>query len=314
MSQDLCFVGVDVSLASLEVAFRPQGHTERFPNDDRGIDALVRRCQSLAPERIVLEATGGLEVPLAVALSDAGLPVAVLNPKRVRAFADAQGQRAKTDPLDAELLALFAERIRPEVRPPKQEHTRHLGEILTRRRQLVQMRVAEENRLCRVADAGVRANVQAHIDWLRGQEDHLQKELRAYIESNALWKERDQLLQGVPGVGPVVSQTLLAGLPELGRLNRRQIASLVGLAPYNRDSGKKRGKKWISGGRGEVRSALYMGVLSAVRYNPPLSECYRRLRDRGKEAKVALVACARKLLTILNALVRSGRAWEPGPA
>lgn len=305
------FVGIDVSKAHLDVASRPDGTRERVPNDPAGIAALVDRLTALAPALIVLEATGGLEAPAAAALGAAGLPVAIINPRQARRFAEARNQPAKTDAIDAAMLAHFAEAMRPEPRPLPDEQTRHLEAILARRRQLLEIRTAERNRLQAATAAAVRRDLEAHVRFLDRHLAALDGELDRVIQASPLWRARDDLLRSAPGVGKVVSRTLLAALPELGALSGRQLSKLAGLAPLSRDSGTLVGKRHIQGGRAEVRSAVYMATLSGVRYNPALRAFYRRLRAAGKEKKVALIACARKLLTILNALVRTGRPFDP---
>jgi transposase len=311
MDQTATFVGIDVSKARLDGYCRPDGLTFQHPNDDAGIAAIVDHLTALRPALIVLEATGGLEAPLAAALAAAGLPVAVVNPRQVRDFARATGKLAKTDALDAAVLAHFAEAIRPQARPLPDEQARQLEAILARRRQLIQMRTAERNRLATVAPKAVRQDLASHIKYLDRRIEQMDGELEEAIRSSAAWREKDDLLRGVPGVGRVVAQTLLAALPELGTTGNRRIVALAGLAPMARDSGTLRGRRRIVGGRGEVRSALYMAVLSAVRFNPVLKAFYGRLRAAGKPPKVAQTAAMRKLLTILNAMVRSGRAWDP---
>jgi len=311
MDRTATFVGIDVSKARLDGHCRPDGSTFREPNDEPGIAAVVDRLTALRPALIVLEATGGLEAPLAAALAAAGLPVAVVNPRQVRDFARATGTLAKTDALDAAVLAHFAEAIRPEARGLPDEQARQLEAILARRRQLIRMRTAERNRLATVTPKAVRQDLASHIKYLDRRIKQLDGELEEAVRSSAAWREKDDLLRGVPGIGKVVAQTLLAALPELGTTGNRRIVALAGLAPMARDSGTLRGRRRIVGGRGEVRGALYMAVLSAVRFNPVLKAFYGRLRAAGKPPKVAQTAAMRKLLTILNAMVRSGRAWDP---
>jgi transposase len=306
------FVGLDVSKARLDGHVRPDGAAFSEANDEAGIAATVARLQALRPALVVLEATGGLEAPLAAALAAAGLPAAVVNPRQVRDFAKATGRLAKTDAIDAAVLAHFAEAIRPQARAVPDEQARHLEGLLTRRRQLVAMRTAERNRLAATAGpTAVRRDLEAHLKYLDRRLGEMDKQLEQAIQASDLWRARDDLLRGVPGIGPVVSRTLVAALPELGTLSGRRIAALAGLAPVARDSGTLKGRRRIAGGRGEVRSALYMAALSAVRFNPVLKAFYGRLKAAGKPPKVALTAAMRKLLTILNAMVRSGRAWDP---
>jgi transposase len=307
------FVGIDVAKAHLDLADQA-GSLGRMPNTEAGIASVIDRLTERRPERIVVEATGGLEMPLVAALAAAGLPVVVVNPRQVRDFARALGRLAKTDALDAAVLALFAERIRPEVRPIPDEQARALTALIGRRRQLIEIRVAERNRLGTASTPAVRANLEAHISYLSGQIDELDQQLAAAIEASPAWRAKDQLLRGIPGIGPVASRTLLAMVPELGTLDRGRIAALVGLAPLNCDSGAMRGRRTIFGGRAEARSVLYMATVSAVRYNPTLKAFYGRLRAAGKPAKVALTAAARKLLTIADAILRTGRPWQaPSP-
>lgn len=302
------FIGIDVARDSLEVASRPAGESWRVANDAVGIAALLARLVALRPSLIVLEATGGLEMPVVAALGSAGLPVVAVNPRQVRDFAKAIGKLAKTDALDARVLAHFADGVRPAVRPLPDAATQALGALVTRRRQLVEMLTAEENRRHTAPD-GIRADIQAHILWLRKRLNGVDHELRQAVHSSALWREQEDLLRSVPGIGPVVSVTLLADLPELGTLDRKQITALVGLAPLNRDSGTMRGKRTIWGGRATVRAALYMAALVGSRCNPVLRALYERLVAAGKLKKVALVACMRKLLTILNALLKGRTRW-----
>lgn len=306
-----CCVGVDVSKNHLDVHLRPQGEAFRLTNDPEGIAALVARLVPLAPTCIVLEATGGLEVPAAAALAAAGLIPSLVNPRQARDFAKATGRLAKTDKIDAAALAHFAEAIRPPARPLPDAAAQAFTALLTRRRQLIEMHVAESNRLPTAASTTVRRNIEKHLRWLDSQLKDLDGALAEAVQASPLWRAKEDLLRGVPGIGPTVAFTLLAELPELGTLSRRQIASLAGLAPRNRDSGRFRGQRCIGGGRAEVRSALYMASLSAARHNPLLRVFYQRLRAAGKLAKVALVAVARKLLTIINAMLRDDRAWDP---
>jgi transposase len=304
------FVGIDVAKARLDVAVRPSGDQWAVPNDETGIGQLVTRLQELAPSLVVLEATGGLEIPLAAALAIAGLPLAVVNPRQVRDFAKAVGKLAKTDALDAQLLARFADAIRPTPRPLPEAQAQALSAVLARRRQVIGMLVAEQQRLG-TALATVRPRIEAHIAWLRQELTQLDAELQATIRQSPVWREKERLLRTVPGVGPVLSMTLVADLPELGQLNRKQIAALVGLAPLNCESGILRGRRIIWGGRGRVRAALYMSTLVAVKHNPVLRAFYDRLLAAGKPKKVALIACMHKLLLTLNALLRQGVAWHP---
>lgn len=304
------FVGIDVSKATLDVALRPSDETWQSSNDEAGITQLVSRLKQPKIQLIVIEATGGWELAVVSALVEVGLPVAVVNPRQVRDFAKSLGRLAKTDRLDARILAHFGEAIHPEPRPLPDAQARALQALLTRRRQLIEMLVAEKNRQALIHPDFL-GDLQAHIGFL---EDHLQdldQQLRSLLAESPIWREKDELLQSVPGVGPVTSATLLAELPELGQLNRKKIAALVGVAPFHRDSGVYRGKRTIWGGRAPVRSTLYMATLSAKRFNPIIKEFYDRLVKAGKPPKVALTACMRKLLTILNAMMQSGTAWQP---
>lgn len=293
----------------LDVAERPGDAAWRVRNDEPGIAALVERLREREPAVVVLEATGGLEYPLAAALAAAHLPMVVVNPRQVRDFARATGRLAKTDALDAQVLAQFGEAVEPQPRPlPDQAH-QELAALVMRRRQLVEMLTAERNRL-RTAARAVRRDIQQHIRWLERRLGDLDGDLGQAIRSSPMWQEQDDLLQSTPGVGPVASATLLAQLPELGRLSHKEIAALVGVAPLNRDSGTLRGRRIVWGGRAHVRAVLYMATLVASRHNPVVKAFYDRLVAAGKPKKVALTACMRKLLTILNAMVRSHASWQ----
>jgi transposase len=309
VTDSAAFVGIDVSKDTLDVHVLPSAGAFGLPNDPDGIARLAARLSAAPPELVVLEATGGLEYAAAAALAAAGLAVAVVNPRQARDFARATGRLAKTDKIDAATLALFAQRVRPQPRPLPDESAREFEALLQRRRQLLEMRSAEQNRLGGATATKVRASLQAHIDWLSRQLGKVDEELAAAVQASPVWRVKDELLQSIKGVGPALSLTLLAALPELGTLNRQQVAALAGLAPLNRDSGKLRGKRSVVGGRAEVRGVLYMAALSAARYNPQLREFSERLRGAGKAAKVRLVAVARKLLTIANAVLRDGRPW-----
>jgi len=306
----MLFIGIDVAKAQLEFACQPRGESGTVPNADDGIRELVTRCQALTPTLIVLEATGGYEAALVAALATAGLPVVVANPRQVRDFAKATGQLAKTDALDAQVLALFAERVRPVPRPLPDAAIQALDALLTRRRQLVEMLTAERNRLL-IARSAVRRDLHQHIRFLERRLREADDDLHTAVKASPAWRVKDDLLQSVPGVGRVVSLTLLAELPELGRLSHKEIAALVGVAPLNRDSGTLRGKRLVYGGRAPVRAVLYMAALVASKCNPVIRAFYLRLRAAGKPAKLALTACMRKLLTILNAIARDGAPWQP---
>lgn len=302
-------VGIDVSKKSLDVAFRPTGEVLSEQNSEDGIAKLVARISQEKPVLVVLEATGGLESLLATSLALADVPVAVVNPRQVRDFARAIGQMAKTDAIDAAVIAHFGEAVKPEPRPLPDESTTHLSAIVARRRQLVEMKVMETNRIA-TTPLKLRKEVQDHIDYLEKRIKDCDKDLRHSIRQTPMWREKDNLLQSAPGIGRTVSAVLLAHLPELGTLNRKQITALVGLAPFNRDSGQFRGKRHIRGGREEVRSPLYMATLTAIRCNETFKQYYERLLTAGKVHKVAQVACMRKLLIALNAMVRDGKPWS----
>lgn len=310
MAEPTVFVGVDVSKAILDVAVHEASGSWSVSNDEPGVADLITRLRPLRPDLVVLEATGGFETLAAAALAAAQIPVVVVNPRQVRDFAKSTGQLAKTDALDAHVLALFAARVRPPVRPLADAGTQALNALVARRRQLIEMLVAEKNRLG-FASAAVKKGIQKHIRWLERQLSDVDEDLTSMIRESPIWREKDDLLQSVPGVGPNLARTLLAELPELGFLNRKEIAALVGIAPLNRDSGTMRGKRMIWGGRAPVRVALYLSIWSASRWNPVIREYYQRLLARGKPPKVAQVACMRKLLTILNAMVRNGTSWNP---
>ena len=308
MSADPLNVGIDVSKAALDIAIRPTGQHWQIPHTNDAIHDLASQLVSLHPFLVVLEATGGLEIPLTGALATAGLPIVVVNPRQVRDFAKATGKLAKTDAIDAHVLAHFAEAVRPTPRPLPDAQTQAISAMLARRRQIVAMLTAEKNRL-RTANGAVREDLLQHIAWLEERLSKLDTDLRETLRQSPIWREKDNLLQSVPGVGPVLSLTLLAQLPELGTLSRRQIAALVGVAPLNRDSGTLQGKRTIWGGRASVRAAFYMGALVASRWNPVLRAFYQRLCAAGKPKKVALTACMRKLLTLLNAMLKHRTLW-----
>jgi transposase len=302
------FIGVDVSGQELVIAQQPTLKQWTVANDASGIATLTARLASLSPTLIVLEATGGLEVPLVSSLVEADLPVLVVNPRQVRDFAKAVGRLAKTDAIDALLLARFAQLVRPELRPHPDKATLALQALVARRRQLLEMVSAEEHRLVR-AQHSLRADIQAHITWLKQRVKDLDSDIRDTIRSQPVWKAKQAILTSASGVGPAVSALLIAHLPELGTLDRRRIASLVGVAPFNRDSGSWHGKRFIRAGRAAVRSTLYMAALVAARHNPIIRAFYARLINAGKPPKLALTACLRKLLTILNAMLRDNRSW-----
>lgn len=303
------YVGIDVSKDQLDIAVRPNGGEWTVPNDETSAMELAIRLKELQPEVVVIEATGGYEMTAACELATVGLPVAVVNPRQVRDFARSTGKLAKTDTLDAQILAHFGEAIHPEVRLLSDEQEQKLQALVTRRRQLTEMIVAEKNRYPK-SHKTVQSRVQEHIDWLKNKLKDLDEDMKNFIQESPVWSGKDQLLRSVPGIGPITSSVLLASLPELGMLDRKKIAALVGVAPYNRDSGKMRGKRSVWGGRGHVRSMLYMATLSATRFNPVIKQFYDRLIQVGKLPKVALTACMRKLLTILNAIIRYVRPWR----
>jgi len=303
------FVGIDISKVWLDVAVHGQEDPLRARNDDTGITSLVKRLKKLRPSLIVLEPTGGFEKLVMAELTDAGLPAVVVNAKRVRDFARATGRLAKTDELDAKVLAHFAATVRPPVRELPSEEEEQLTALLTRRKQVLDMVTMEKNRLVTVR-AKMRSEIESHIQWLSKSLKDLDKEIEDFVESTLSWKEKDALLQSVPGVGPVTAATMLGMLPELGQLNRQEIAALVGVAPINKDSGRKQGKRRVYGGRANVRSVLYMAALAATKFNPVIRKFYERLIQHGKEKKVALTACMRKLLVILNAMMHSNQPWR----
>jgi transposase len=304
------FVGIDVSKARLDIAVRPSEARWQVDNNDTGIAALQLKLAELEPSLIVLEATGGYETAGVAVLASVGLPVAVINPRQARDFAKSLGRLAKTDKIDALVLAHFAEAIRPEPRALPNEQTLQLQAWVVRRRQLIEMLVMEKNRLGQTHKQ-LRPRVKEHIDWLEKELATVDQDIRTSLRNSPVWREQEDLLRSVPGVGPVLSVTLLAELPELGQLDRKKIAALVGVAPYNCDCGQMHGRRAIWGGRATVRSALYMAALSATRFNPVIRTFYNRLIAAGKPAKVVLTACMRKLLTILNSMMRTKTLWQP---
>lgn len=306
---DGCFVGIDVSKQRLDGCLRP-GPRFQHENSPAGVVKTVELLRQQAVTLVVVEATGGLEVPLVRALQKAAIPVAVVNPRQARDFAKATGRLAKTDTIDAEGLAHYAQALKPEPRPLSDEQTQALDALVTRRSQLIDMRTMEKNRLGNCPDAEVRKSIAAHLAWLNEHIDDADRDLGEAVRNNPDWQARDQLQRSIPGIGAVVSNTLLASLPELGKVSNRAVTALVGLAPFADDSGRRHGKRRIFGGRADVRAKLYMAALTASRSKSPLGLFYQRLRDAGKAAKVALVAVARKLLTIANAVVRSGKPYN----
>jgi transposase len=295
--KSLMFVGIDVSKDRLDVHLRPQGKAFAMPRDSEGVEALAERLQELGPELVVLEATGGFETVVAAGLAAVGLPLAVVNPRQIRDFARAAGRLAKTDALDAAVIAHFAEAVRPQARMVPDEAARALGELVARRRQIVEMMVAERNRRRQMTQPKAIRTVERVLTTLQAQLSDIEGEIDDAIRGTPAWRAKEDLLISVPGIGPKIARTLIAELPELGQLDRRRLASL---APFNRDSGKMRGRRCIAGGRGTVRSALFMAVLVSIRRNMPLAQTYHRLVAAGKPAKVAIVACMRKLLAILR--------------
>jgi transposase len=309
MNQEKVYVGIDVSKDRLDMALHSQEKHYTFTNDETGITEIISYLQQIKPIIVVMEATGGYESLAATALGIADIPVALANPRQVRNFAKATGKLAKTDAIDASVIAHFAAAVNPLAQLLPDELSKKLKDIISRRRQLVEMITAEKNRSYKAGEE-VKTNIKAHIDWLQKELDDLNHRLQQMVAASPLWRETDDLLRSVPGVGRVLSLTLLAELPELGKLNRRQIAALVGVAPFNRDSGNMRGKRTIWGGRANVRSILYMSTLVAIRYNVRIRSFYERLCLSGKCKKSALTACMRKLLTILNAILKTRHPWN----
>ena len=303
------YVGIDVAQAHLDIGVRPSGEVWQVSYDTPGVANLLVQLAELAPTLVVLEATGGLETFLVGELAGAQLPVVVVNPRQVRDFAKAVGKLAKTDALDAQVLAHFGEATKPDLRPLPDDSTRELQALLARRSQVMEMVTAEKNR-CRTATQRLQPQIQEHIRYMEKQLKELEQGLSELLSSSPVWRTKEKLLGSVPGVGPVLTVALLAGLPELGRLDRREIASLVGVAPFNRDSGTLRGKRTVWGGRSSVRATLYMATLAATRYNSVMRAFYQRLLEAGKPKKVALTACMRKLLTILNAMLKHNLSWN----
>ena len=304
------YVGVDVSKENLDMVAYSTGETRRFGNDEAGIAEATTWLKQVNPAITVMEATGGMEVSLYIALQEAKLPVAVINPRQIRDFAKSMGILAKTDKVDARVLARYAATIQPEARPLPDEAVRQLNTLVTRRRQLVGMIIAESNRATITRDKTMKQRIHAHIDWLKQELAGIDKDISQMMKENPIWHAKDKLLQSVPGVGPVLSATLIAELSELGNLNRKKIAALVGVAPLNRDSGKHRGERSIWGGRCSVRQPLYRATLTAARFNPNIRSFYERLLTNGKTKKVALTACMHKLLMILNVMLKHNSYWS----
>lgn len=308
------FIGIDVSKAALDVCIQPSGQALHVAYDEAGIGRIVERLQEARPVLIVMEATGGLEIRLASELASAGLPVAVINPRQARDFAKATGQLAKTDRVDATVLAAFAQAIRPQARPLKDADTRALNDMVSRRRQLIAMRVQETLRLGTAASRPLQKSLNKHIAWLDKQIAEVDGDLSKRLRGSDVWRAKDDLLRAIPGVGAITSLTMLAKCPELGTLNRREIAALAGVAPLANDSGKHRGKRFIWGGRADVRAVLYMATVSAIRCNDTIKTFAERLKKAGKPPKVVIVACMRKLLTIMNVMLKNNAAWNPKTA
>lgn len=304
------YVGIDVAKDKLDIHIKPSGESFTLARDNPGLDQLIARLKALTPSLVVLEATGGFEIAVSAALAGAALPLVVVNPRQIRDFARATGRLAKTDRLDAEIIALFAERIRPEPRPLPDEAARRLAELVARRRQILDMITAETNRRGQAQHKRVQKRLDAHLAWLHKELSAIDSDLDHAVRTTPLWREKEDLLTSVPGVGPATARSLLAEVPELGEIGPRQIAALVGVAPMSRDSGTQKGKRRIRGGRSDVRSTLYMAALVAAQHNPVLKRFYARLVGAGKPKKVALVACMHKLLTILNAILRDRQPWK----
>lgn len=314
MTQEINRVlAIDVSKAWLDLATEVDGSVERVSHDTAGIGNVIERAKAIDAERITLEASGGYQTALVAALLHEGLPVVVINPRQVREYARATGRLAKTDRIDARMLVAFTLAVKPPLRKLKDEQAEALSALLARREQLIGMRTAEKNRLSLGATKLVRKNLKAHIEWLDRHLRTTDRELKQLIESSPAWQAKQDLLTSAPGIGDTTARSLIGQLPELGRLNPKQIAALAGLAPFNRDSGTLRGKRIVWGGRRDVRTALYMATVSAIRANPPIRDFYQRLKANGKPSKVAITACMRKLLVVLNAMLRDQQPWRPTP-
>lgn len=303
------YAGIDVSKDHLDLAILPSREKGQYSNDEGGISKLIARLKKLSPELVVLEPTGGFEALVSASISAEGIAVAIVNARQIKEYARATGKMAKTDKLDAQVMAEFAAAIKPPVRPLRNEEEEEIKTMVSRRRQLLEILTAEKNRLA-IARKPLKPGIQAHIEWLKKELEGLDRDIRHLIENCPVWRVKDDLLQSIPGVGKVLSATILAELPELGKLNRRKVAALVGVAPFNRDSGRLKGKRSVWGGRASVRTVLYMATLACTRYNPIIRNFYLGLVQRGKAKKVALVACMRRLLTIMNAILRKNQAWQ----
>lgn len=304
------FVGIDISKDRLDVHLLPEGVHFAVKNDAEGIASLIRRLQEEAPTIIIMEASGGYEISVAAELGSVNLPVAIVNPRQVRDFAKGIGKLAKTDAIDAHVLARFAETIRPEPQPLSTEEEKQIKELVTRRKQLVDLRASEKNRLHRARSTRVRHSIQTVIAALDQEIRDIEQNIDNIIKGSPLWREKEDLLKTFKGVGSTTAMTIVAKLPELGETGRQKISCLVGIAPLNKDSGKMRGKRMITGGRADVRSALYMVAISAIKCNPVIKPFYQRLIEAGKPFKVAIVACMRKILVILNAMIRDKRPFQ----
>jgi transposase len=311
VKMDATYVGIDVSKDRLDVHVRPSGEAFVVTRDGKGLEELIDRLRARSPALVAVEATGGFETIAAAAIAGAMLPLAVINPAQVRHFAQAVGKRAKTDPIDAEMIARFAEAVKPQPRPLPGEQARLLAELVARRRQIIEMIVAERQREKRAENVRVRKSIKRTITTLGKELPEIDGDIDTLVRGSPAWREKEDLLVSFPGIGNTLARTLLAEMPELGRLNRREIASLAGLAPFTRQSGRWRGKSMIGGGRAPLRAALYMAALSAIRCNRTLKSFYQRLLSAGKPKMVALIAVARKILTILNAMLRDQKRWQP---
>lgn len=307
---DAIYVGIDVSKDRLDVHVRPSEEAFVVSRDGKGLEALIDRLRSVAPRLIAIEATGGFETIAAAALTGAALPLVIVNPAQVRHFAQAVGKRAKTDPIDAEVIARFAEAVKPEVRPVPDEQARLLGELVARRRQIIEMTTAERQREQHTTIVRVRRSILRHVRMLEKELVEIDKDIGTLVRASSAWRDKEDLLVSFPGIGNTLARTLIAEMPELGSLSRREVASLAGVAPFTRRSGRWKGKSMISGGRAPVRTALYMAALSAISWNPPLKRFYQRLLSVGKPKMVALIAVARKILIILNAMLRDQKQWQ----
>jgi len=303
------FIGIDISKSQLDIYVRPTGQSWKTGNNEKEIRDLVKKLKELEPTLIVLEATGGLENSLSGALTSEQMPVVVINPRQVRDFAKAIGRLAKTDAIDAEVIAHFGEAVKPKLKPLSDKETQDLKAFNTRRREIINILTAEKNRY-QSAPPCLKSDIKEHIDWLQHRLADIDNSIASKIKSNPVWKEKDEIIQSMDGIGPVISHTIISGLPELGQVNNRKIAALIGVAPYNCDSGVLKGRRIIWGGRSEVRSVLYMGALRATRCNSVISEFYNRLIKAGKAPKVAIAACMRKIITILNTMIKNKTLWK----